>query len=48
VHPGRETIAGAIAIVLVGAAFAVVYAAVAPKMRCRHCTLEWRGKQQRQ
>jgi len=39
VHPGRETIAGAIAIVLVGAAFAVVYAAVAPKMRCRHCGL---------
>ena len=34
----------AYALVLIGAAFALLFNAVAPRKRCRDCGLEWRGK----
>jgi len=36
---------GVFSVVMIGSAFALLFAAVAPKKRCRNCGLEWRGTQ---
>jgi hypothetical protein len=43
VQPRQEVIGIAFSLTLIGAAFAVVFTAVAPRKRCRNCGLEWRG-----